>query len=201
MNCLELDVEEACLDQCWQAGLALVHEAFESIQAAIEFRNRRWHKQRVAWVRAADPILRTAEFAGTLGDAPAALQQAFVHLSDETERQRQFFQPFEPVHHGVDVVRDLSDIIDGLAGLRLGFEAKQVRQGRLRALDLRGQDRFLSHVHVKKSSWRGRSMVMPSRRPNARSARLRRSRRPSTSMGGAGGSGGGTKARTTSPAT
>jgi hypothetical protein len=39
---------------------------------------------------------------------------------------------------------------------------------------------------------------MPSRRPSARSARLRRSNNESTSIGGSGGSGGGTNARTLS---
>lgn len=42
---------------------------------------------------------------------------------------------------------------------------------------------------------------MPSNLPKARSARLSRSRRASTSITGSGGSAGGTKARTVSPAT
>ena len=42
---------------------------------------------------------------------------------------------------------------------------------------------------------------MPSSRPSARSAKLSRSRRLSTSIGGSGGKDGGTNARTGSPAT
>nr|WP_252349949.1 hypothetical protein [Gluconobacter cerinus] len=45
-------------------------------------------------------------------------------------------QPLQSIHHDVDVIGDFTDVVDRLAGLRLGFEAEQVRKGRLRSLDL-----------------------------------------------------------------
>jgi hypothetical protein len=37
----------------------------------------------------------------------------------------------------IDIIRDLSVIIDRLTRLRLGLEPKEIGEGRLRALDLR----------------------------------------------------------------
>ena len=71
-----------------------------------------------------------------------------MHLADEPERERQFLQPLQPVHHRVDVVRNLTDVVDRLAGLGLGLEPEKVREGRLRALDLGREHRLLAHVHV-----------------------------------------------------
>src|SRR5260370_20220079 len=48
-----------------------------------------------------------------------------------------FRSALQSVHHRVHIVRNFADVVDGLARLGLGFEAQQVRQRRLRALDLR----------------------------------------------------------------
>jgi len=108
------------------------------------------------------------------------------------------FEALEAMHRRSDVVRDFADIVDGLPSLGLRLEAEKVGERGLRAFDLRGEDRLLADVHIAKSSWRGSSSVIPSRRPSARSATLSRSRSASMSVGGSGGSGEGTKARTIS---
>jgi hypothetical protein len=73
-----------------------------------------------------------------------------MQLADQTKRQGQVLQPLQAEHHGVDVVRDLTNIIDRLPGLRVVLETEQIGERRLRPLDLRGQDSLLAHVHVKK---------------------------------------------------
>ena len=62
---------------------------------------------------------------------------------------RMFLKTLKPKHHRVDVVRDFADVIDRLAGLRFSFEPEQVRERRLRTLDLRRKNRLLPDVHVK----------------------------------------------------
>ena len=148
MDRLELDMEQPGLDESRQLRGVLVQEALELSEAAVEFGDRRRNEQGVAGPGAADPVLRAPEFAGALGPATTALEQPGVHLADEPERERQGLEPLQAMHHGVNVVRDLADVVDRLAGLGLGLEAQEVGQRRLRALNLGGEHRLLADVHV-----------------------------------------------------
>ena len=71
-----------------------------------------------------------------------------MHLTDEAERKRKLPEPLQPVHHRIDVVRDLAHVVDRFARLGTAFEQQQLGQRRLRPLDLRRQYGFLAHVHV-----------------------------------------------------
>jgi hypothetical protein len=106
------------------------------------------HEDGVPRPGAADPVLRRPELARVLGGTPTAGQQAGVHLANEPKRHRDIAQALEAVHHRIDVARHLADIVDRFALDGRVFEAKQVRQRRLRALDLRRQHGLLADVHV-----------------------------------------------------
>ena len=78
---------------------------------------------------------------------PAAMSRA-VHLADQAQREGQGVEPPQPVHHGVDVARHLTHVVEGGARGGLGLEAQQVGERRLRALDLGREHGFLADVHV-----------------------------------------------------
>lgn len=71
-----------------------------------------------------------------------------MHLADQPQRERKLFQSLQPVHHRIDVVRDLANVVDRLPSLCFGLEAEKVGEGGLRAFDLRGEDGLLADVHV-----------------------------------------------------
>ena len=121
---LELNMEQPRLDERREFRGLFMHEALKGIEACIDLVRRRRHEQGVAGARAADPVLRSAECAGGFGATAAALQQPGMHTADETKRQRQRLDPFQAMHHRIDVVRDLADVIDGPAGPRFGLEAQ-----------------------------------------------------------------------------
>jgi hypothetical protein len=54
--------------------------------------------------------------------------------------------PDQAVVHRRDVVRRLLRVAEGDTGCRVGLEKKQIRQRRLRPLDLRRKNRFLADV-------------------------------------------------------
>ena len=125
----ELDMEQPRLDERREFRGGFMHETLEGIKACMEFMRRRRDEQGVPGARTTDPVLRSAEFAGFPGSAPAALQQPGMHAADETERQRQCLELFQSIHHCIHIVRDFADIIDGPAGPSFGFEAQKVGQG------------------------------------------------------------------------
>ena len=85
MQCLELHVQQARLDEGGQAGSIFVHEAFKCVEAGAELVDGRRHEQGIAWTRAANPVLRAPELAGALGAAASALQQPAMHLADQAQ--------------------------------------------------------------------------------------------------------------------
>lgn len=82
------------------------------------------------------------------GGVAAAAQQPWMHLPDEPQRQRQLIQSLEAEYHGVDVVRELADIVHGLASLGLRLESQKVGERGLRAFDLGAEHRLFAHIHV-----------------------------------------------------
>jgi len=148
MDALELHVQQARLEQRRQLRARRMDELLEGIETARQLVDRRRDVDGVAGPRAADPVLRAAEFARALRLAAPALHQALVHLADEPQGKREGFQPVEAIHHGIDVVGDFADVVDRLAGGGVRLEAQEIGQGGLGAFDLRGQHRLLADVHV-----------------------------------------------------
>ena len=148
MDRLELNVDEPSLDEVRHLRPVLVHEGFERSENRVELRHGRRDEERVARTATSNPILRTPELAWVLGAAATAAKKPSVHLPDEPQRERQLVEPLQPEHHRIDVVGDLANVVDRLAGLRVGFEAEQVGERGLGAFDLRGEHRLLADVHV-----------------------------------------------------
>ena len=97
----------------------------------------------------ADPVLRPAKMAGVLVASAPSRQEHPMYLPDEPVGQRK--SPLEPtasMFHRSHVVRCFDHVVDGSSGGFLEFEQEEVGQGRLRTLDLRGEHRLLSDVHV-----------------------------------------------------
>jgi hypothetical protein len=66
------------------------------------------------------------------------LQEDVVHLADQPEGQgKPAAQALHAMFDGRDIVRDFAHIVDGNLWDLVAFEQQQVRQRRLRALDLR----------------------------------------------------------------
>ena len=74
---------------------------------------------------------------GSFFSSATALQETSVKLANQPKRQRKLLEPLQTVHHRVDIVRDFANIVDRLAGLSFSLETQEVREGRLRSLDLR----------------------------------------------------------------
>ena len=71
-----------------------------------------------------------------------------MDLPDEPQADGQFLEPFDPVLESGHVVQDLAHIPLRHAGSLRALEQQQVREGGLRALDLRGKHGFLSDVGI-----------------------------------------------------
>jgi hypothetical protein len=161
----------------------------------------RGHEDGVAGAAPADPVLRAAELAGILAAAPPVCEEHTVDLADQAVREREALtQPGEPMVQGRDVVRDLDHLVERHTRCFVQLEEQEVRERRLRPLDLRGEHRLLADVGVEEEGLSGSSVETPSSRPTASTAASReRSSPPSKARGGAGGRGVGMKARTDSP--
>ncbi len=125
-----------------------------------------------------------------------------VHLAQQAVGERKALaQPRHAVLEGGDVVGDFHHVVERHAGGFVELEQEQVGERRLRALDLGGEDGLPAHVGVEKQGGSGSRAVMPSSRPQPRTAcSSRRWQGPLRSRGGNGGRGSGTKARMVSPA-
>ena len=85
MQGLELNMEQARLDQGRQARGVLVHEALEGVEASLQLRHGRRYEESVSRPGPTDPVLRAAEFARVLGCAAPALQKALMHLAHQPQ--------------------------------------------------------------------------------------------------------------------
>lgn len=110
-----------------------------------------------------------------------------MHLAHEAQRERECAQALQPVHHRVDVVRHLADVVEWSSGLRFALKTQQVRKRRLRALDLRRQDRLFACVHVEEEVLTGqqqRDAVQPPEGALGRRQRAEQADQVETGRGG-----------------
>ncbi len=146
---LELHVRESRTHKDRQAIAVRVEEALQVGHAVLDRRVRRRDETGVPGPRAADPVLRAPELARGAAAPAAPRQQHAVDLAYQPVGEREpRSQSGKPVVESGDVVGDLRDVADGRAGQFLQLEEQEVRQRRLRPLDLRGQHRFLADVRV-----------------------------------------------------
>ena len=143
---------------------------------------RRRHEGRVAWTTPAHPVLRATHLAWLLVGAAHALHKARVRLVEQAHRQRQLrrvCQLRSREVEGIEIVADLLDVRALRTFVALGLEGEEIDEGRLRALDLRGDYRLLADEGVDEPVERGASPVdraragpSPQRARPARHARL-----------------------------
>ena len=149
MDRLELHVREPGAHQDRQPVIVGMQETLERRHAIGHGGVWRRDESGVAGAGAADPVLRAAELAGVLAAAPSARKQDGVDLTNEAVRERKAFpQSGEPMFQSRDVVRDLDDVVERHARRLVELEEEQVRERRLRALDLRREHGLLADVGV-----------------------------------------------------
>lgn len=112
--------------------------------------SRRRDVSRIARARAPNPVLGPSELSGRPLSAPHAPKQLLVDLTDQSQAKRKIIpqNPLEAVVHRADVVRRLADVLDRHAGRQIVLEEEEVRERRLRSLNLRRQDRFFTDVRI-----------------------------------------------------
>lgn len=72
-----------------------------------------------------------------------------MHLTDQAAGDRQaLLQPAQPVMEGGDVARDLDHVVERHPRRLVDLEQQEIREGGLRAFDLRGENGFLADVRV-----------------------------------------------------
>jgi hypothetical protein len=113
----------------------LVEEGFEVVERIFEQVDWWWHKERVGGIRASDPVLAAAEFAGRSLFAAHAGEQLRVHLSDQSLAQGQRRKAAQSVLESANVVEDLTLVLGLDSELCLGGE--HVAERRLRTFDPR----------------------------------------------------------------
>ena len=149
MDTLELYVRKRGPDQQRHIPGLAVKKRFELAHALHDEIGRRGNESCVARAGASDPVLAAAKLTGVLFASPSARKQNRVNLSNQAQRKRKALaHAFQTVIKRGDVVGDVLHIFDGNAGDFLVFEKQEVGKRRLRALDLRGQQRFLSDPGV-----------------------------------------------------
>jgi len=81
---------------------------------------------------------------------PRARHQQLADLAQQpvAERELAGLDPLEPVAHRGDVIGRLLDVVERHSGRLLVLEEQQVRQRRLRSLDLRREHRLLADVRI-----------------------------------------------------
>ncbi len=128
----------------------LIVEELLQVRQAVTQALRRWrHEGRACRRGTTDPVLRAAYLARGLADAATVRHQLGVHLVHQPGAQGQAaLEQGQAVFECRDVAGHLAHVVQRHAGGALGFVEHQVRQGRLRALDLRGHHRLLANVAV-----------------------------------------------------
>ena len=89
MDRFKLHVGKGVRDQDGILRCRLVKGALERRHQVVDQRWRWRHEVRVTWPGAADPVLRSPELAGLLLASATAREQLFVHLANQTIRQRE----------------------------------------------------------------------------------------------------------------
>ena len=169
---LELGVHQRHPHQRRKLWLSLVDEVLEMAQQLRDMLWGRRHEHRVAWPRAADPVLRAAQLAGLFARATGTGQQQAVGIAEKTHRERQaarLMQVLADKTKGTQEVADLLHIV-GVGNSQARFVIEQVRQRGLRAFDLRGEQRFLADGAVHSHSTEGTRPDTPDSRASASSA-------------------------------
>ena len=111
---------------------------------------RRGNERRITGAAPADPVLRAPKLAGSHRAAASARKQYLVDLAEKPVRQRKVIIPqaSQAMLQCSGVVRYFGHVVERHAWCFVQLEQHQVGYGRLRSLDLRREDRFLSHVCV-----------------------------------------------------
>ncbi len=156
VNRFKLNMQEGGLDQRRQVRSVLMHETLEGVEHACKLAHWRRYIQGVAGTRAADPVLRPPELSWILAGTAPALQELSMHLPDQAQGERKCLKPFQAEIQSIHIIGDLPDIIRGRRRVCVCvcFKVKQVRQGGLCSLDLRGKNSLFPDVHVKKQFMR-----------------------------------------------
>ena len=150
---LELDVDQAGLDQGGQAIGRVVDEQLELAHALLDDVRRR-DERRVAGPGAAYPVLAAAEFAGILLLPAAGTQEDAVNSPQQPQAQgRTALQPVQAMIYRGGIVGDLADVVQRHARRILCLELQQFRKRGLRALDLRREQCLLADIHVDQQRW------------------------------------------------
>ena len=143
----ELGMHQCNLHQRRQGrGRVVMNEALDIGQQIRHPLRRRRHKRGVAGPRAANPVLRTTQFAGLLAAAANAVEQQTVGIAQQAHADRQPRRIAQIVLHQPEcpqVIGHLFDIV-GVADGKTGLFVEQIDQRRLRALDLGSQQGFLA---------------------------------------------------------
>ena len=105
MDGLELDVREPGPDQHGKFVVRGVDEPLEVGHAFLDMVGRRRDEGRIAWPRAADPVLRPPELTWSHGLPTTVRKQPGVHLAHDAIRDREATaQPPDSVIQGCDGV-------------------------------------------------------------------------------------------------
>ena len=151
MDRLELHVRESGPDQRRETAV-VVQPSLQRRESARELVGGWGDEAGVAGPGAADPVLRSADFAGHFVLAANTPHQDSVRVAQEADTQRKSVRVrnlSSCVHEGIHVVADLPDIIRAFASVR-GFESEDVAKRGLGSFNPGGDDRFLAHESVKK---------------------------------------------------
>src|SRR5690606_909635 len=110
---------------------------------------RRRHELGVPGTSATDPNLAGPELSGPLFGTATLSEQNSMDLANQAARERESLtQAGQAVVERCDVGRDFDDVVERDAGRFLQLEQEQVRERRLRALDLARDDRLTADVGV-----------------------------------------------------
>lgn len=149
VNGLELHMRQRRLDERRRGLRLVVEEALERREAVLQRIGRRRHECRVAGPRTAYPHLRAPHLAGCLAASAGMREQDLVHFTQQAHAQRQpAFQPLQAALQRHHAAAHLARIGYRHAWLLFDLVQQQVRERRLRALDLRRQHRLLAHEAV-----------------------------------------------------
>src|SRR5919198_4333689 len=127
MDRFELYVRQGRLDQDRQPVPFGVEEALQVGHAVGDGCVRRWHEYRVAWARAANPVLAATELARLLLAASTAGEELPVNLADQPRAEWEAAaEALKAVLHRGHVAGHLDDVVEGHTGRLLHLKQQQV---------------------------------------------------------------------------
>ena len=136
---------------------------------ALHHAVRRWRDEPcVPRTRATDPHLAAAELARCLVTSTPTSKEHAVDLAQQPERKREPApEPLDPVAQCGYVVRYLAHVFERDAGRLIALVEEEIGEGRLRAFDLRGDQRLLADVGIDEErgvrQQRGHTVELPER--------------------------------------